>query len=473
MSLLLADFSKGHFLQFWAQGARPSLLFSYTPLKDWAPEDKKDCLEIIELVHYAVPGKCFASDIDSELTEKIRKNCYNLYLRTYFRQWRSQFSWKYSWLDLNNKFESYVQYFWNAIKRKKITVAVFNSSPHNGSSIILYYVCKAANVRTVIASQSLFPNALLLHEDIEGIGLDQTVSPFEPLSIEISDVPQSPFYMKGTGREARFLDFAANASKQVAHIAVKALTLSFIWNPRSFEKNFFKLRQKYRIYAMYHRSKPFYSEYDSSKRYIYFPLHLQPEQTTDILGGDYVDQLLAIEELARVLPKDVLIYVKENPKQTIYMRDPSFFRRLGDIPSVRYLPVGVSTFELTKNALALATVTGTAGWEAIQMGKPAICFGYAWYRGLPGVFEWEKIKRCATEAIFGFTFDKDALRDAVCQRSRRLWPGILDEHYGTLVTNYNANDSAAVAARSILSYMRIHGFNEKGSRLVLEKEEVC
>ena len=36
--------------------------------------------------------------------------------------------------------------------------------------------------------------------------------------------------------------------------------------------------------------------------YVYFPLHLQPEMSTDTNGGMFTDQLLALEKLSRVMP---------------------------------------------------------------------------------------------------------------------------------------------------------------------------
>ena len=90
-------------------------------------------------------------------------------------------------------------------------------------------------------------------------------------------------------------------------------------------KNAKRKLEKYLYELTIKRAK---SKFDSNKKYVYFPLHLQPEMTTSILGGIYSDQLLAIERLAKIIPEDWSIYVKENPKQTSYMRGNFFFKRL-------------------------------------------------------------------------------------------------------------------------------------------------
>jgi hypothetical protein len=43
----------------------------------------------------------------------------------------------------------------------------------------------------------------------------------------------------------------------------------------------------------------------------------------------------------------------------------------------------VSSRELIKKTLAVITVTGTAGWEAIVNDKPCVYFGYPWYSRFP------------------------------------------------------------------------------------------
>ena len=168
-----------------------------------------------------------------------------------------------------------------------------------------------------------------------------------------------------------------------------------------------------------------------SEKYVYFPLHLQPEMTTDTLGGCYRDQLLAIEQLARILPKDWLIYVKENPKQLFWMREKYFFKRLSCLPQVRYISRSVDTYQLMKHSQFVATISGTAGWEAISGGKPVVVFGQCWYKNFPGVFPFSdeldaeavadySIEHCAVEQAFSAyrgkalkgIFRSDYLRDA-------------------------------------------------------------
>ncbi|MBI4093539.1 hypothetical protein HY417_01115 [Candidatus Kaiserbacteria bacterium] len=136
--------------------------------------------------------------------------------------------------------------------------------------------------------------------------------------------------------------------------------------------------------------------------FVYFPLSFQPERTTSPQGGIFHDQILAVETLAAALPKAWEVYVKEHPSQwwlrgkTRYSsaRYKGYYERLAKIPRARLVPIHASSFELTKRSKTVATITGTAGWEALARGKMPLVFGYPWYRDCPGVFRVSSAADC-------------------------------------------------------------------------------
>ena len=161
---------------------------------------------------------------------------------------------------------------------------------------------------------------------------------------------------------------------------------------------------------------------DWTAKYVYFPLHLQPEMTTDTLGGYYRDQLLAIEQLVRILPEGWMIYVKENPKQLFWMREKYFFKRLSSLPQVRYVSRSVDTYRLMEHAQLVATITGTAGWEAISGGKPVIVFGHTWYKNFPGVFTFSDDLDVASAA--GYRIVHRDVEAALSAYRAKAWKGV-------------------------------------------------
>ena len=170
------------------------------------------------------------------------------------------------------------------------------------------------------------------------------------------------------------------------------------------------------------------------ERFIYFPLHLQPEATTSPMGGVFVDQYLALEMLVRALPAGWKVVVKENPVQKFAKRDIGFYQHLASLDSVHLVSRKTSTFELIEGCEAVATITGTAGWEALFKGKPAIVFGHAFYRDAPGVIAAETTEGLAEELgrVADGTFrtatrtDLEAFLAAVQQTSHR---GVVDPAY--------------------------------------------
>ncbi len=174
---------------------------------------------------------------------------------------------------------------------------------------------------------------------------------------------------------------------------------------------------------------------DFNKKYVYFPLQLQPEMTTSMLGGIYSDQLLALEKLSSLIPDDWLIYAKENPKQTPRQRGAFFFKRLQSIKKVQYLSTSINTHQLIENSQFVAVATGTAGWEAISGGKKVVTFGRPWYAPLPGVFQYKE--NLDITEVLNFKIDHSKLEAELNALLDVAYKGVIDPSYNQIVENYS------------------------------------
>jgi hypothetical protein len=182
---------------------------------------------------------------------------------------------------------------------------------------------------------------------------------------------------------------------------------------------------------------------DINGLYIYIPLHYQPECTTSPLGGVFVDQLLMITLLHRYCGKNVLVYVKEHPVQRSQGRYEKFYQDLVKLSKVRLVPKNFSSFTLIKNSLAVATITGTAGWEALFYQKPVLMFGEIFYKYAPGVFSIRSHQDCEeafTAIKNGFKSDLSELKVFLRSLQEVAIKGFSDAVYQTQCkTNFDEN----------------------------------
>ena len=128
--------------------------------------------------------------------------------------------------------------------------------------------------------------------------------------------------------------------------------------------------------------------------YIYFPLHYEPERTTNPDGGFFQDQFIAISYLRKLVPDDIKIILKEHPSQINYVgkgikgRSPLIYNLIKNLKNVEITDVNHNSVELIKNSIFVSTITGTVALEAAILSKKALTFGSTWYEGCPNIFSW-------------------------------------------------------------------------------------
>ncbi|MBI07082.1 MAG: hypothetical protein CMM54_08895 [Rhodospirillaceae bacterium] len=119
--------------------------------------------------------------------------------------------------------------------------------------------------------------------------------------------------------------------------------------------------------------------------FVYYPLHTEPEMALQTLSPEYFYQLSCIAALSRDLPAGVILAVKET-LAAMGRRPRDFYAQIKEFKNVRLLDTRELGLEVVRAATAIATITGTGGFEAAVMGKPVISFGrHNLYNFLPHV----------------------------------------------------------------------------------------
>ena len=116
----------------------------------------------------------------------------------------------------------------------------------------------------------------------------------------------------------------------------------------------------------------------AGEAFVLFPLHVYPESSVMVLAPNRVDQASLAADIARALPMNYKLYVKEH-LASIGMRPPGFYRRLKNLPNVRLISPYEDSHELIGRADLVAVVSSTAGWEAVLYEKPVLTFGRVFY----------------------------------------------------------------------------------------------
>lgn len=124
---------------------------------------------------------------------------------------------------------------------------------------------------------------------------------------------------------------------------------------------------------------------DMDAPFFYLPLHYAPEVSDMYFGAAYDHHAGFVTQLARHIPADTMLYVKEHTSMPGH-RPTNFYTELNALYNVRVIAPSVDTFALARKARAVVAVTGTAGWESYLLGKPVIALGDVFYNRLPGVY---------------------------------------------------------------------------------------
>ena len=149
------------------------------------------------------------------------------------------------------------------------------------------------------------------------------------------------------------------------------------------------------------------------EKFLYFPLASEPEARIMVTSPFYTNQIALVENIAKSIPIDFVLYVKEHPQQKIkFWRPVSDYKKLINIPNVKFIHPNVTNHELLPKCQGVIAISGGTGFEAIFYKKPVILFADEYYDVLSMVTKIKSFNTMSDDifnTLSNFKFDNDEL----------------------------------------------------------------
>ena len=134
-----------------------------------------------------------------------------------------------------------------------------------------------------------------------------------------------------------------------------------------------------------------------NQKFIYFPLHFEPEETLLIAAPYHTDQISVIKNIAKSIPVEFKLYVKEHPAMVLNgWRPSSFYDKILSMPNVKFIHPSVSNELLLDKCSMVITISGTAAFECGFYGKPSIVFAETLFSHLSFVHQLQSPEELPT-----------------------------------------------------------------------------
>jgi hypothetical protein len=267
---------------------------------------------------------------------------------------------------------------------------------------LFYRLCKARGVKVLMLAQARLGHKSIITESATKFDSSDKYQDLELPSRSLEDL-QSFLTSLNYGKQIKkFLHERGNPIVENLKAAIEYLTSTnketetqYYYYGKTKTKVLFSMikglvKRKYRQAFV---NKHLRKEVDLATPFVYFPMGVDMEETILIGAPFFTNQTEIIRHVAKSLPINYKIYVKENPAQVSRdWRRISEYQEIMAIPGVEFLHPSYVSENLVKNCALVVTISGTSGFEAAVYGKPVIVFSDTFYSVLPSVHRVREIE---------------------------------------------------------------------------------
>lgn len=361
-----------------------------------------------------------------------------------------------------NLYHNQLKYWRNYLIKNKIDICFFSVVPHVVYDFIIYSLCKELGIKTFMLYRlPVLPGknvSIYVMPDIKAhiSGLREAYNFYLNKSDDliISDRMKAYLELRG-GNEGKTFTGIERSDPNIKKYIQPSRYIRYIKYKCDYYREWLRLwgnpydlidRLAYNMRRLRVPAISFQNQPDLSCPYIFVAFHYQPECTTSPMGGMFVHQDLMLDMLMKYVPRHVRIYVKAHPKSGL---SRMLHDRLQTDSRTELIVPSFNSHKLIVNSVAVATITGTAGWEAFINRKPVLMFGDYFYQDAPGVYKVKSVSdiSCALSDILEKRIEiTDHMVKAFLKAvDDKTFPGWVDNRYAPLSGISNDENAANIA----------------------------
>jgi hypothetical protein len=167
-----------------------------------------------------------------------------------------------------------------------------------------------------------------------------------------------------------------------------------------------------------------YEDPPAGRPFVYFPLQVADDYKLICLRPECADQEALVMAVLEGLPSHLELVVKEHP-MSVGRNELELLRRLARHPRITLVDPHVSSLDLARRAVAVTTISSTAGIEALMFGKPVLTLGRPFYSGYGVTLDVLDVKRTTEQVprLADFQPDTVRIRRLLHAAMRHCYPG--------------------------------------------------
>ena len=331
-------------------------------------------------------------DLDylSNLEKKYKLNLWLIaYSERWFNQERSLFH-KFSSDEILSIVESLSKFYIDFLSRTQPDFILMQSAGESITNFLLYHISKSMNIKSLMLMDTHLKDSFVLSDNIFLHEIKDefhkikhspptTINNYGIEYLENRKLLDSAITLMNAQDEntvglknklKRYSKRFFTSSEPLFYNRGKTLSAMTNWRINSTRK----LEERTSFLEKFaNKSIP-------SKKFVYYPLTVQPESSTSVRAPFYQNQLSLIQNISKSLPIDYILCVKEHPGQKSKIWRPiEFYEYILSLQNVELIHPSVKNSTMIENCDLVTLINATTGLEALFYKKPVIVFEDSFY----------------------------------------------------------------------------------------------